>query len=439
MKRLLACILSISMLTGFCTAVNAEVNKEYYISSVKQLQGDEYSKRMKASVYGFEETDKLSLRMGCIENPGNELKDKISEYITSGNKYCVYEFSAYDSENDQKTTMTDKTDMQITLSGEGMGSGFLGIMGKDYKVLRIADTVTELPVTDSDKYSVTFETNEMGIFAVIYNPNALTLTFISDFDGENETVYKTYENLNTQSVIELPEPPVKDGFKFAGWYTRQNGEGKRLYPGAALYDIGDVAYAHWISDGSEYSSSDASLESIVINDSINCTLVENQHIYFVSEAKDLTNINVLAKPKNPYSYVYCGNSVNNIGSIDKYPFDANDGQYSITKSDAAHEARLYVKVISEDLTNEETYSFIFADDAPSSVTPIDTFKASAGGCGSFVLTDSYSSAELKIGESQNPDGTIQRLAKEIAFRSDSIKYFDLLAYEFRFKNIEIAI
>ena len=178
MKKISVCILLVTLLTGLCISSYAETNMNYHISNVTALQGEEYGRNIKAAVYGFEETDNLSLRVGELRNPDNALIDKISEYKTQNDKFIFVELTAFDTEQYSKITISDKVDMQITLSKSSLGSGFTGCMGKDYKILKVDDTVKELSVVDSSLYSATFESDELGIFAVIYNPYAISLSFM---------------------------------------------------------------------------------------------------------------------------------------------------------------------------------------------------------------------------------------------------------------------
>lgn len=433
MKKVFVCILLISLLTGIYTSIYAETNINYYISNVTALQGEESGTNIKVDVYGFEEIDNVSLRVGEIRNPDNTFIDKISEYKTQNDKFLFVELTAFDTEQNSKITISDKVDMQITLSKSGLGSGFTGCMGKDYRILKVADTVKELSVVESSLYNVTFESNELGTFAVIYNPYAISLSFMLD----NENQHSQTDNLCTSSVVNLPEIPQKDGYRFVGWYQRENGEGMRLYQGITLGEIADgVVYAHWIEDNSEYSASSTKLKSITFNNNIMCELKENQHIYFLPQAKELSEITVTVEPENPYANIYFGNSFDNFGEINLHPQGKDDMSYSIANDVNASESRLFVKVVSEDMTSEAIYSFIFAEETPIiKIKPIEdsehswTLQANISGSNSFILSDAYNSAELKIGEIISPNNSLQELVKGVALDNDSVKIFDLFAYD----------
>jgi len=433
MKKISVCILLITLLTGICFSSYAETNMNYHISNVTALQGEEYGRNIKASVYGFEETENISLRVGELRNPDNALIDKISEYKTQNDRFLFVELTAFDTEQNDKITISDKIDMQITLSKSGLGSGFAGSMGKDYKVLKIADMIEELTVVESSLYDVTFETDELGIYAVIYNPYAISLSFMLD----NETQYSQTDNLCTSSVVDLPEMPQKDGYRFVGWYQRENGEGKRLYSGITLDEAASgVVYAHWIEDNTEYSSSSTKIKNITFDNGIDCELKENQYIYFLPEAENATEITVTIEPENPYANIYFGNSLDNLGEINSYPQEKDDMSYSITNDVNAKESRIIVKVISEDMTSESIYSFIFAEETPIiKIKPIEdtgyswTLQANISGADSFILSDTYNSAELKIGEITSPDNSLQELVSNFVLDTDTVKFFDLLAYD----------
>ncbi|MFR3617629.1 leucine-rich repeat domain-containing protein [Hominilimicola sp.] len=257
MKKIAVSVFLIILLASFCISSNAEINTNYYISNVLALQGEEYGTNIKAAVYGFEETDNLSLRVGELKNPNNTLIDKISEYKSQEEEVIFVELTAYDTEKDLKITLNKTVDMKITLSKNGLGSGFAGCMGKNYKVLKVTDNVKELSVVENSLYDVTFKTDELGIYAVIYNPYAISLSFMLD----NENQYCQIDNLSKLSVVDLPESPQKNGYNFAGWYQRENGEGLCLYSGITLAEVATpVVYAYWVEDSIEkYPSTDSSM------------------------------------------------------------------------------------------------------------------------------------------------------------------------------------
>lgn len=433
MKKMPVYTLLVTFLTSICFFTYAETNMNYHISNVTALQGEEYGRNIKAAVYGFEETDNLSLRVGEIRTPDNALVDKISEYKTQNDKFLFVELTAFDAEKNSKTTLSDKIDMQITLSKSGLGSGFAGCMGKDYKILKVSDTVKELSVIDSSLYNVSFESDELGIFAVIYNPYAISLSFMLDSDNQHSQI----DDLCTSSVVNLPKAPQKDGYRFVGWYQRENGEGLRLYQGITLGEIADsIVYAHWIEDNTEYSASSTKLKSITFDNNIMCELKDNQYIYFLPKAKELSEITATVEPENPYANIYFGNSFDNSGEINPYPQEKDDMSYSTVNDVNTNESRLLVKVVSEDMTNESVYSFIFAEETPIiRIKPIEdtvhswTLQANISGAGSFILSDTYNSAELKIGVIKSPDDSLQTLVNGLASDNDSVTFFDLLAYD----------
>lgn len=435
MRKLSVYFCLIVLLTGICITANADVDMNNYISNVEYLQGDEYNKNIKASVYGFEETDKLSLRIGALKNPESTLVDKISEYKSEDDKVFFAEVTAFDLEQNQKTALSDNVDMQISLSKSGSGSGFAGCLGKDYKVFNVTDTAEELSVVESSLYDVAFKTDKLGVFAIIYNPYAISISFMTD----NDVQYTQSDNLCTASVVDMPKPPEKEGYKFAGWYQREGGNGLRLFPGITVGEVASsVVYAYWVEDEAEYSSSDSKLKSISVNGSISCDIKENQYIYFLQEGKDLTEIEALVEPKNPYAYVYFGYSVDNMGELNSYAQDSTDLSYSFSKDAKAGESRLFVRVVSEDMSSEALYSFIFAEEKPIvKIKPIEDnehsreLQANISGAGSFLLSDEYTSSEFKIGVLKNPDDALQKILSDLTLSGNTAKVFDLLAYDGR--------
>ena len=203
-------------------------------------------------LYGFEEKDGMTAAIGRLASPPSEMAEMMSPFVSENESVFYFIIAAYDTETESLVDYTEKTPMEAEVFMPA-GSEFSGTIGKDYRVYNLYDNAKELSVTESSLYRFSFELDTFGLFAVVYNPNVITLNF---YDGEN--IYHTIDNLATTDTITLPENPqnkVVDGveYEFRGWYSREDGQGKRLYDGVTLSEIGTSSvFAYWQEAGKEY-------------------------------------------------------------------------------------------------------------------------------------------------------------------------------------------
>lgn len=254
LKKKLSCIFVALLLCMLCLSASAEVNKDFCIH-MQKLNGIGYLYNIDGILYGFEEKDGITARIGRYASASSEMTEIMSPFVSENEKVIYFEISAFDTETETVVDYTEKVSMEAVVF-KPEGSGFTSAMGKDYRVYKISDTANELTVTDSDLYEFSFETDTFGTYAVVYNPNAITLTF---YDGES--IYHTIENLATTDEITLPEKPQNkdiDGteYEFCGWYSREDGQGLRLYDGVDLYSIGaGSVFAYWQPEGNPHIAS----------------------------------------------------------------------------------------------------------------------------------------------------------------------------------------
>ena len=222
---------------------------------MQKIDGMGFLPNIDGILYGFEEKDGITAGIGRIDSPPSEITEMMSPFVSENEKVFYFIIAAYDTETESIINYTEKAAMEAEVFMPA-GSEFSGTIGKDYRVYNLFDNAKELSVTESSLYRFSFELDTFGLFAVVYNPNVIRLNF---YDGEN--IYHTIENLATTDTITLPENPQNktvDGIEceFGGWYSREDGQGKRLYDGVTLSEIGTTSvFAYWQKKGEAYIES----------------------------------------------------------------------------------------------------------------------------------------------------------------------------------------
>lgn len=224
-------------------SVTAEVDRSKRYGVVYRLPPYESGVcSFKITVYGIEKTEDKRLGAEDISDKDGSLLDSISEFVGENDIVIFFKCAWYDAETKEILQWDSNVDLLININKrEG------GMWGKDYRVYFINNgNVNEKTVLDNaDTRTLEFETNELGVFAVVADKNALTFTFY--LDDEKQVIYKQYENLNRFSTIAFPEPPEKEGYEFAGWkmYNESTGAEFIMEEGMCIADAGVRAVASW--------------------------------------------------------------------------------------------------------------------------------------------------------------------------------------------------
>ena len=120
-----------------------------------------------------------------------------------------------------------------------------------------------------------------------FNNAALTVSFNSQ--GGTEVAPVT--GVMYESKINLPEPPVRDNYSFAGWYTMTGGRGKAFTKDTLVTD-NITLYAYWVSgDIPTPTPIPSGDDEIIVGDPI---------VLVTSEKTDISNI--FSKSKLPDTY-----------------------------------------------------------------------------------------------------------------------------------------
>ena len=139
------------------------------------------------------------------------------------------------------------------------------LIGSDYRVYHLNDdSLEEIEIKYSDKDSVRFESDEIGVYILYYNPNIYDVKFYDEYPEDSMEAFYVIENLGKSDVVEFPEIPTKDGYVFTGW-KQENMQGR--YPTYFYIDPNYLtsfylwnAYASWCPED-EYTPLEVSIDS----------------------------------------------------------------------------------------------------------------------------------------------------------------------------------
>ena len=168
---------------------------------------------------GFENTGKAEMRYGFFSDPYEEYLESVKAYMGKDDTVKFFEFAMFDPDTGERIEWNENFNFRFTFDASGMGTGMIiNYIGKEYRLYLLDNgSAVSVPVLNSDIESFTAEIDSLGVYALIYNRNALTFNFIYEEGDDKDIIYAQYENLNPQSVISLPEVPQKEGYEFAGW------------------------------------------------------------------------------------------------------------------------------------------------------------------------------------------------------------------------------
>ena len=262
MKKIFIVLLCI--ITSIVFSYNTYAEGSGNLIYATRCTNDEYSYRYNAYISGFDETtDSSSVAIGTLNDPSEELVNATERYIEDGDTAAYIRIGMYDSNSDDFVETDDVPRLNIKIKRPNSAGGGQGsVMGKNYRVLYVENgKATLLEITKSNKYEVCFNADKLGYFVLIYNPNALNFTFISD--GE---IYSQMKNVSTKDEIIIPEPPSREGYAFDGWYYYGANPDitLRLTEGTTLAEVGtETAYARWIEQEETDNKKEAATVSLL--------------------------------------------------------------------------------------------------------------------------------------------------------------------------------
>lgn len=201
------------------------------------------------STSGFENTDEAALHYGFFKEPDEKHLNMVESYIDEDETIIFFEFAMFDPDTQERIEWNENFNFRFTFDASGMGAGrIINYIGKDYRLYLLDNgSAVSVPVLDSDIDSFTANINSLGVYALIYNKNALTFNFIYEESDDQDTIYAQYENLNPQSIISLPEVPQKKGYEFAGWKYSYGSTSFEyiMEENMTFADVGGKAVAVW--------------------------------------------------------------------------------------------------------------------------------------------------------------------------------------------------
>ncbi len=256
MKKILSILLMLSfvMSGGLCVcAENSYLNSTLIQAEARTEEGYKY--KTQAFVRYFENSKDISFEIGDLKEPDDELIDLMSEYMSVSDQIRFIKLTA--KKNGESVNISEN--LSLKFSGK-LGSGTISdVMGKNYRVYWIdGKSCEQLEVISSSRYGVDVRSNNLGLFAIIYNPNVMFAEFYSDYKEENkgpeyigELYYKKEDITKDETVLDIVKP-IKDGYTFLRWtdlpYTNQKQDevkGDTLSEGEMI--IGEW-YAEWIEN-----------------------------------------------------------------------------------------------------------------------------------------------------------------------------------------------
>ncbi|MBE6705371.1 MAG: hypothetical protein E7583_08925 [Ruminococcaceae bacterium] len=239
MKKILSCALFLVIainLSMFAFAADRV--------SLRGPSNDEYSSFFRAFIYDFD-TAGNTFAIGTLKEAGEEMESAAAKYIPEDAKVKYFRIDGYDSNTNSFIHISDVPSLKIYISRPASGGGNDGIIGAGYRMYHYQDgELSPLTITSSNNYGITFLTDKLGYFVLVYNDNVLDFTFMLDED----TVYKEMNDLSVKDAVNLPEEPTKEGFIFDGWYFYASNPAYAcdLEDGMELAEIAaDKAYARW--------------------------------------------------------------------------------------------------------------------------------------------------------------------------------------------------
>lgn len=242
MKKIFICLGICLMIFNSTFIASADNNTS--IVYLRGVNNDEYSMFLSAYVYGYENESNSPIGLGTLRAVGEDLQSAFQEYLTNDAKAIYFRIDGYDTKTKTFTELAEVSELKIKINRQKSAGGFGSVLGNNYSVYHFENgKISQLEIVSSNLYEVEFLTNDLGYFVLIYNDNVMNFTFMLD---EN-TIYKMYENLSVNDLIELPESPKKKGYVFDGWYyyTQDSGYPLDLEEGMLLRDVGNHAYARW--------------------------------------------------------------------------------------------------------------------------------------------------------------------------------------------------
>ena len=117
-------------------------------------------------------------------------------------------------------------------------------LGENNTVLAVTKAVIKIDVKEP-------KPPELEEYTITFDPNGGT------FDLDGETVTQTTMTTTNQKLPELPDPPVRAGYTFKGWYMEvADGSDVKIEEEETIFTASTTVYAHWEEDTSNPDNPD---------------------------------------------------------------------------------------------------------------------------------------------------------------------------------------
>ena len=361
-------------------------------------------------------------------NNSEDVKKAIAKKLGENDKAIVFDLVAYNNEEEQ----IDFSNSNINVIIKELDKTGYGGFGKDYRVFKIQDETFEQLECTGDYRQVSFNTENVGTFAFVYNAKAFPIYFYSEYDAvdkDNNVLFYKTEDLTVKDTVFAPNTiPQKEGYVFGGWVDTARKSIPLIYK---EYVGKRSSYcANWIPEndflGCDANDSGADIE-ITNND---FTFDSGKRIYFLDE---LSDGEIVVKLNNPYQYfrIYASNI-----DIDYYESDepfCNPEEITFAVPQDDETKRIDIHIYSANLTNHTSYSIIVNDSDEKQLTADgeSTLNISAKGyCNS--IPDSEYISEIKIKDIEIPifDNIDYLKNKVVAFKTEPFSEAESLEHQY---------
>ena len=245
-KSFISMLLVMSLLmSGFAmifssAASNAEYSVELAFNNIfvfEKWAGNPYSSVIPlnaadGSAIGTVTNDVTSGTL-VLTNNGKSLTNEV---------YTGFSMSPITSDNQPYYRMAVEPNTSYTFSYTTSGLNaslqpYIFMFDSDYRYITLVQHMVSANGTQSLSFTTTADTRYIQMrFTLFNNPGVASSVTINDIairkadsavTGEHRKVY-TYSGSTTNYYGELPTPTAPEGYVFAGWYTGENGEGRRI-------------------------------------------------------------------------------------------------------------------------------------------------------------------------------------------------------------------
>ena len=265
-----------------------------------------------------QERENISLACSSII-PSEDILTTMQDLISDNEMVAYIDIFAYNKRTSEKLPYDEakllhtRFDIFESLIGGGYAPP-IG-WGKDFKAYTIADgKFNSISIGGSSTTPVYFETDKLGILAIVYNPEIFTVSFYDDwsYDSDIWNEFYSIENLKLNDLVTLPPTnPTKSGYTFVGWYLfSMEGAEERPWTTETIIRDGLTYVAYWekkapssnssSSSGTRVNEPTANVESGTINAGSSIVLTSqypNGKIYYTTDGKSPTiNSNLYSTP-----------------------------------------------------------------------------------------------------------------------------------------------